>query len=237
MEKFFIIANWKSNKTTDEAIEWLREISKIKDHNLKIILCAPFTALYPLKLLIEKSGLPIKLGAQDISPFPDGAYTGEISARMLKDLGVGYVLVGHSERRRYFGETDIQVAQKVRMALDFEIIPIVCVGEFNQFINILNKLETKELAKIIFMLEPPGAISVQTGPVGQGEAESVQNVIEMIKKMKKFTPVSNFFYGGSVKSHNITNFLSQPEINGVVPGTASQNAQEFIKMIENAAKI
>ena len=113
MKTSTIVGNWKANKTIKEVKEWIEEFSGAwksgnrKHQDLEIALCPPFTLLYLLKLLISEFCLPIKLGAQDISPFPDGAYTGEISGRMLSDLAVNYVLVGHSERRRYFAETDI----------------------------------------------------------------------------------------------------------------------------------
>lgn len=235
-----IIGNWKANKTVREAKEWMDEFSgewksgNGKHQGLEIGLCPPFTLLYFLKLSISESCLPIKLGAQDISPFPDGAYTGEISGRMLNDLGVSYVLVGHSERRRYFADTDTQVVQKIRMSLDFGITPIVCTSGVDQFTSILNKLEAKEFGETVFMYEPPEAISAQIGFIGQGQAEPVEKVVKMIKKMKELAPASRFFYGGSVKSHNVADFLSQSEIDGVVPGTASQNASEFARMIQNA---
>lgn len=240
MKTPIIVGNWKSNKTVGEAEKWvgeLKEKTKVNGERwgkLEIVICPPFTLLYPFKLLVERSQLPIKLGAQDTSPFPDGAYTGEISGRMLRDLAVSYVLVGHSERRRYFAETDIQAVKKIRMSLDFDITPIICVSGVEQFTSILNKLEAKELGKIVFMYEPPEAISAQVGSIGQGQAEPVEEVVKTIKKMKKLTPASRFFYGGSVKSHNVADFLSQSEIEGVVPGTASQSAAEFAKIIQNA---
>lgn len=240
MKKLFIVANWKCNKTVGEAEAWLNEIQTDLANlsnltNLEIVLCPPFTLLPLLATKLQSyKATKLKLGAQDVSPFPEGAYTGEISARMLKDLGVEYVLVGHSERRRYFGETDDQVVQKVRMALDLQIMPIICISEFQQFISIFNKIDNTELDKVIFMYEPPNAISVQVGPIGQGEAAGVKEVVEQIKKMKELASGNKFFYGGSVKSDNVADFLVQPEIDGVVPGTASQNAQEFIKIIKNA---
>lgn len=236
MKRFTIVANWKANKTVTEMEEWVKVVAEnyAPKDNLEIVLCPPFNLLYPLKLSLAKYQLTMELGAQDVSSFPEGAYTGEVSARMLKDLDAEYVLVGHSERRRYFGETDAQVVKKVQMALDFQITPIACISELSQITHILSELKTLDLGKIVFMFEPAEAISLQVGSIGQGEAEPVSEVAEMIKKMKELTPQSKFFYGGSVKSHNIAGFLSQPEIDGIVAGTASQNAPEFIRMIQNA---
>jgi triosephosphate isomerase len=236
----FLFANWKANKTLSEAEEWIKGISNIKtpsSNNLEIIVCPPFTLLYSLKSAISQLPFVIKLGAQDISPFPDGAYTGEVTGRMLKDLGVGYVLIGHSERRRYFGEDSLKVAQKVRMALDFGIIPVVCCVDLEQFREITNKLEVEDLAKTFFLFEPPGAISAQTGPIGIGQAEEISEVVEFIKKMKELSPSSHFLYGGSVKSSNIAEFISQEVISGVVVGSASLNTSEFIKMINASTSL
>lgn len=147
MKKLLIVANWKANKTIDEATQWLKEVESIKYQvlsNLELIICPPFTLLYHLKLLITNSQLPITLAAQDVSPFPDGAYTGEVSARMLKDLGVKYVLIGHSERRKYFKEDEAILANKVREALDVGLTPIFCVQDQHPIQPVLWLLRFKQ---------------------------------------------------------------------------------------------
>lgn len=228
MKKLFIVGNWKSNKTIAEAESW---VGDLKNHlpslpnwsNLEIVLCAPFTLLPLLatKLQSDKA-TKLKLGAQDVSPFPDGAYTGEISARMLKDLGVEYVMIGHSERRKYFKEDDQMLANKVKEALDFGLTPIYCVQG--------KTTPVPEGVKII-LYEPQAAIG--TGQAGSPkEADQVGKALRQIPGEEVM-----ILYGGSVSPENINDFCRQENLNGVGIGGVSLDARKFLEIIENATRI
>ena len=137
MKKTFIIANWKSNKTGSEVSSWFQRL-KIKDlrlTNKEIIVCPSFTALPILKSLIINHKSSIKLGAQDISPFDEGAYTGEVNGKQIKELA-DYVIVGHSERREYFDEDEEVIKKKIELSLKYKIVPILCISETNQILNL-----------------------------------------------------------------------------------------------------
>ena len=218
----YLVANWKSNKTIAETKEWFQMLNAqcltLNEENIKVIICAPFTLLYPLKkLIINNSALIIHLGAQDLSPFPSGAYTGAISAEMLQGL-VDYVLVGHSERRRYFGETNEMVVKKVKMALKYKITPIVCLDE--------PYLET-QVQGLIFAYEPLAAIS-------SGKPDTPENANRVAEKIKNMTKQAPVLYGGSVNSKNAREFILEENIDGLLVGQASLGAKQFIKIIENA---
>lgn len=234
----YIVANWKANKTIKNVKEWLNEIRKTKikvPKKVKVILCPSFLHLIIIKKELEAHPLSfnLELGAQNFSPYSAGTYTGEIAACMLSDL-VEYVILGHSERRRYFKETDKEIKMKVIQALKHHIIPIVAFSKLNQVRLSVQGLKQEERKKVIFMYEPLKAISRQIGPIGVGRAAPLDQVVQMTKKIKKLFPKNKVLYGGSVKSHNIALYMTQPEIDGVVPGTASLNAREFIKLIKNA---
>jgi triosephosphate isomerase len=234
----FIVANWKSNKTIAEVKDWLDKVRQAKitaPKKTEIVLCPSSLHLAFIKKELEAQPLAfdLKLGGQNISAYPEGAYTGEIAARMLAEF-VDYVLVGHSERRRYFRETDRKIELKTVLALKNKITPIIAFSKLSQAKLAVRNLASQERKKVLFMYEPPEAISKQIGPVGVGRAASLDQVLSMVKKIKALFPHNKVLYGGSVKSHNIFLYFSQPEVDGVVPGTASLNAEEFIKLIKNA---
>jgi triosephosphate isomerase len=228
MKKLFVVGNWKSNKTVKEAEEWIKEFTGTwnmeygTQENLEIILCPPFTLLYYLKLQVTSYKLQVKLGAQDISPFPDGAYTGEISARMLKDLGVEYVIIGHSERRKYFKEDMQMLENKVREAFDAGLSPIFCVQE--------KTTPVPEGVKIV-AYEPVFAI-------GTGTPDTPENANEIAKIIKERLGGNTVvLYGGSVIPENVKRFYQQENINGILVGGASLDPEKFLKIIEHASKI
>jgi triosephosphate isomerase len=233
MAKPLIVANWKANKTIEEALNWLREfneelqIENLELEKIEVVVCPSFIALEPLKLSIINSQLPIKLGAQDISPFPDGPYTGEISARMLSGLA-DYVLVGHSERRKYFRETIGMIGQKVQMAQKVGIVPIICGGSLEEISGIVRESEG-----LCIMYEPPVAIS-QKGVYHSETPERAQHVLANWKSKVKGSS-NRFLYGGSVNPENVKSFLAQEDIKGVVVGHASLSSQIFLKVIKNAS--
>jgi len=199
--------------------------------NLQVVICPPAIHFPLVNDLIQKYNMSGRVlpGLQDLSSFPGGAYTGEVTARMAADSAF-YVILGHSERRIYFKETVQQTAQKVIQALDNNIVPIVSVDREN-FREVLGQFDDGMLSKIIIMYEPPEAISIQEGPVGTGKPAEISDIEDMITILHKLTPATKILYGGSVKSTNITGFSVITGLSGVLVGSASLDSDEFIKII------
>lgn len=200
-------------------------------NNLQLVIC-PAAIHFPLvKDLIRKYNLSgrASAGLQDLSAFPGGTYTGEVTGRMAGGMA-SHVILGHSERRKYFKETAQQTAQKVIQALENNIIPVVAVDRDN-FREVLGQFNDNELSKIVIMYEPPEAISSQEGPAGTGKPAEVSDIEDMIKILKNLAPESKILYGGSVKSGNISHFSSIQGLSGVVVGSASLDPDEFTKII------
>jgi triosephosphate isomerase len=220
MKKQFIVGNWKSNKTIDETQEWLNEFmvhsSQFTEEKV-VILCPPFPLLSLIQDFIKQHHLPIALGTQDISPFGDGAYTGEVDGHLLKDF-VQYAIIGHSERRKYFSETDELLGQKVAMAKAYGIEPIYCISEKNMPIP---------SGVNIVAFEPLAAI-------GSGHPDSPENAEEVARFLKEKNSVSYVLYGGSVTAANVRDFTQQVSIDGVLPGGASLSPREFASLIYHA---
>ncbi len=220
MKKIYIIGNWKSHKTVSEAAEWFEKISHLKPQfsnleNKTIILCPPFELLSLSSALIQEYALPFILGAQDVSPFDEGAHTGEIAAVQLKEF-VQYILVGHSERRN-LGETDEIVAQKSQQVLKAGLIPVVCV-------------QGKETPV------PEGVHVIAYEPVfaiGTGIADTPEDAEEVLKFFKE-KGMTTTIYGGSVSPENVSSFTTQPSVDGVLPGKDSLNPQLFADIITNS---
>lgn len=231
-----IVGNWKANKTLNEAKSWWKTFSQayFSRKDREVVVCPSAVYLFPLHKLLIRSEFPfpVKLGVQDLSAYPGGTYTGEVTGRMVDGIA-SYAILGHSERRRWLGETVQSVARKAVQALDHEITPIVSVDQKN-YDQQLYQFEKDVLPKIIFMYEPPEAISVEAGPIGEGEAADISNISDMALTLKKLSPKSKILYGGSVKSNNVSTYISLPDIDGVVPGTASMNVDEFIKLINQS---
>jgi triosephosphate isomerase len=180
------------------------------------MLCVPFTLLYTMKEEIQVSDLPITLGAENVSPFPEGAETGEESARMVKDL-VDWVIIGHSERRKNLGETDELLFKKVVHAKEAGLHVIYCVQN--------------ELVPV-----PSGVDGVAYEPVsaiGTGVTDSPENANNVIEHIKEKTRVSMVLYGGSITSANVASFVGQPSIDGVLVGGASLDSEKFVDLIAN----
>jgi triosephosphate isomerase (TIM) len=219
-KKIFIVANWKSNKTQEEAIGWLSEMSNLKDldlSNKEIIVCPSFVHLSPMKSYIEDQALPIKLGAQNISSFDEGAYTGEVNGRQIKELA-DYVLIGHSERRRCVGETEEMLMGKVKMAKQWGLKVIFCADNQNSLIPDETSIVT---------YEPPNAIS-------PAPADTPENAEKAAKAFKAKAPFEAILYGGSVALVNVTSFTLMESINGVLVGKASLDPKEFYEIVKNA---
>ncbi|MDP1722858.1 MAG: triose-phosphate isomerase [Candidatus Gottesmanbacteria bacterium] len=223
MGTILIAGNWKSNKTILEAKQWLQEwniqLSNnpiIQWKNVTVVLCVPFTLLYPLKKEIDRLKLPIELGAQDVSPYPDGAYTGEVSARQIKEFA-SWVIIGHSERRNYFGETDEILSQKVTQAKSVGLSILYCVPDDVTVV-------------------PVGVDAVAYEPVwaiGTGKSDTPQNAGQVIQSIKAKTHTPRVIYGGSVTSENVATFIAQPAVDGVLPGGASMDPVKFANLIKN----
>ncbi|MCL4353831.1 triose-phosphate isomerase [Patescibacteria group bacterium] len=224
MKPLFIVANWKANKTEPEAKEWLRKVSGIRQETRdkrKIIVCPPFILLPILKSLIINYKSLIKLGAQDISPFEEGAYTGEVSGRQIKEFA-DYVIIGHSERRRYFGEEENMILKKIEQSIRHDLIPIICISNLEQVKNL--KLKIKNY---IIAYEPLFAI-------GSGVADTPENAEKMAGEIKSKLGGVPVLYGGSVSAGNIHGFTSQEHIDGVLVGGGSLDPLEFAAIVKSS---
>ena len=225
--KKYIIGNWKSNKILSDVRSWFTEFNslykadnKISLDNLEIVICPPFIYLPEADNLIKKFNLPISLGVQDISPFPQGAYTGEVGASQIADFAK-FVLVGHSERRSNFGETDKLLFAKVDQADKNGLQVVYCVAD-NQ------TLIPQSVTMVAY--EPVWAI-------GTGKTESGENAGKVADSIRGNLKTLKIIYGGSVNSKNITDFLTGNRLDGVLPGGASLDAGSFWEMIVNASRI
>lgn len=217
MKKLFIAGNWKSNKTTEEAGAWLEKLN-VPQIAGTVVVCAPFTALAPMHWAIGQRKLPIELGAQDVSPFGDGAYTGEVSARQVKELA-GWVIIGHSERRNYFGETDELLGKKTAMAKEAGLKVIYCVQDAHT---------AAPQGVDVIAYEPVWAI-------GTGKTDTPQNAASVVSEIKSRTGVQICIYGGSVTAENVKDFVSTDVIDGVLPGGASLDPGKFGALVTRAA--
>ncbi len=246
MNKLFIIANWKMNPSAKKKAEVLFNNIKKKTKSLKnieVIICPPFIYLEQLVDSTKK----INLGAQDCHWENTGAYTGEVSAKMLKGLGCEYVIIGHSERRNYFKETNEMINKKLLGAFKNNLKPILCVGEKqdqemgdvvkNQLIRALNKVGRTRIKDLIIAYEPVWAI-------GTGKSCKPNDAMQaslFIKKIltknysRRIAENTPILYGGSVKSDNADLYIKQAEMDGVLVGGASLDADQFSKIIKNCS--
>lgn len=216
-KNIWIVANWKSNETIQEALEWVSLVGpKIERRdNLKVVVCPTFSAIEEVKKAVLVGSYPLMVGAQDLSPFEEGAYTGEEAASILKQF-VDLAIIGHSERRQNFGETDEMVAKKVEQAIEHDIIPLVCVQG--------KETPIPEGVKLI-AYEPIFAI-------GTGSPDTPANAKEVAKTFKQKYQDLEILYGGSVTSNNTKGFVMQETVSGVLVGGASLDAEEFTKIID-----
>ncbi len=238
MRKIVIAGNWKMYKTRAESLEFLQGFMSClteTPEEREVVLCVPFTSLAVLSKNLH--GSRIRLGAQNVHWQESGAFTGEISGPMLSELGVRYVIVGHSERRQYFGETDETVNLRLKAAQKYDLIPILCVGETKQQrdageteAHIFSQLE-KDLVGVdqqalVIAYEPIWAI----GTGDTCEAKEANRVIGLIRS-KLTNPDVPIQYGGSVKPENIDEVMAMPEIDGVLVGGASLEARSFSRIV------
>ncbi|MGA7934004.1 MAG: triose-phosphate isomerase [Kovacikia sp.] len=238
MRKIVIAGNWKMYKTQAEALEFLQGFMPQLTETLEdreIILCAPFTALGSLSQNLH--GSLVRLGAQNVHWETAGAYTGEIAPPMLTELGVRYVIVGHSERRQYFGETDETVNLRLKAAQSARLIPILCVGETKQqrdageteaiIISQLEKgLKGIDQQTLVIAYEPIWAI----GTGDTCESKEANRVVGLIRS-RLTNPNVSIQYGGSVKPENIDEIMAEPEIDGALVGGASLQPDSFARIV------
>ena len=246
MRRKVIAGNWKMNMLPNEAINFINEFAPlVKDTENEVVLCVPYTDLFYALLNVQETN--IKIGAQNMHFEATGAYTGEISAEMLKCINVSHVIIGHSERRQYFNETDESVNKKTKKALDTGLTPIVCVGETleereqgktgdiitTQTRLALEGLTGEEVAKTIIAYEPIWAIGTGKTATAEDANESVKTIRKEIEKNygKDVAECVIIQYGGSVKSTNAKELFTTSDIDGGLVGGASLKPEEFAKIV------
>ena len=246
MRKPIIAGNWKMNKTVKEGIDLINEIKKKNLNNdVEALVCVPFTHLTEAKKALEGTG--VKLGAQNVHFEESGAFTGEISPLMLEDIGVDYVILGHSERRQMFNETNEIVNKKIHSALDHKLKPILCVGESleereagkeievvtDQVEKSLKGVKLEDMENIVIAYEPIWAI-------GTGRTASSDDANSMLREIREKLgslyndEVKNLVrlqYGGSVKPETIKELMEKPEVDGALVGGASLKAEDFTQLV------
>jgi len=217
----YVIANWKSHKNIEEIESWFSKFVFSKQATKEVIICPPFSSLE--QVANKNTSDNFRLGVQDISSFPAGAYTGAVSALNLQGYPVGYALVGHSERRRYFHENHQDVANKVTQCLENKITPIVCVDD--EYISAQARaMEKQQLQKCIVAYEDLGAI-------GTGHNTPLEHVLKINQLIKANFGDIPIIYGGSVNSTNAKMYLDNTD--GVLVGTASLDPQDFMAIINS----
>ena len=246
-----VAANWKMHKTHLESIETVQKLSYLLDRDeaeaVEVVICPPFTALRTLQTLIQSDRLAFLLGAQDVHWEEKGAFTGEVSPLMLAALDVRYVIVGHSERREHFGETDETVARKVRAVFDAGMTPIMCVGEsleqrdagratdtvVGQVQGGLRKVSADVAGRLVIAYEPIWAIGTGRACAPGDAGEVIRAARDTLASLYS-TDVAEAVrvqYGGSVKAGNIRDFMAHPEIDGGLVGGASLDPEEFALIV------
>lgn len=251
MRKMLVAGNWKMNNTTQESLVLLASIESYLPaipEGVDVVLIPPFTALYSLSVSLQDSS--IQLGAQNIYWEDQGAFTGEISGAFIKDAGCNYVIIGHSERRKYFGETNKTVNKKIYAALRNDLTPIVCVGETleerdsgkhkdiveAQIKEGLNEIHSKDAEKMVVAYEPVWAIG--TGKTATPEqAQEMHYFIRNLLEKLYDAPTANairILYGGSMNASNCTELLTQKDIDGGLIGGAALKGKDFTEIIKAA---
>lgn len=249
MRKPFIAGNWKMNKTANEAVELVAALKKklagIDD--VEIAVCPTAVNLVPIYNIISDSN--IQLGAQNMYWEESGAYTGEIAGPMLKEVGTTYVILGHSERREYFNESDEEVNKKAIAAFKFGLKPIICVGETleereagktldkvrEQVKADLNGFSREEVAETVIAYEPIWAIGTGKTATAEDANDVIKNIREIVREdFGDAADQIRIQYGGSVKPATIKELMAQPEIDGALVGGASLDADSFTQIVEGA---
>lgn len=251
MRKPIIAGNWKMYKTEDEAVQFIYKVAGEMPSVEKVdsVICAPFIAL---KSLVKSQGDNLKIGAQNMHFEEKGAYTGEIAPSMLTNIGVTYVIIGHSERRAMFNETDEACNKKVHQAFNHGLVPILCVGESleqretgktndlltEQLEKDLEGLSKEQVAKLVIAYEPIWAIGTGKTATSDVADETCGFIRETVKRLydEQTSEAIRIQYGGSVKTSNIDELMSKPNIDGALIGGASLVAEDFITLVKAAVK-
>ncbi len=255
MRKTIIAGNWKMYKTINQAIDLAnglkRELFKVDLSAIDVVLCPVFTALSEVAEILNETD--IRLGAQDLYWQEEGAFTGEVSAPILKDAGCQYVIIGHSERRQFFGETNDSVNKKIKASLKHELTPIICVGENLQeresnstfkvvkdhIQGALADISAEDMLKTVIAYEPVWAIG--TGKTATpAQAQEVHKFIrDLLRKMygEEVAASVRIQYGGSVKPENITELMGQADVDGALVGGASLKADSFSSIVIKASEV
>ena len=246
MRKKVIAGNWKMNMLPNEAIKFIEELTPlVKDTENEVILCVPYTDLF--YALLTAQGTNIKIGAQNMHFEEKGAYTGEVSGEMLKVINVEYVIIGHSERRQYFNETDETVNKKIKSAFKYGLKPIVCVGETieqreagkavdiitNQTRLALEGLTDEQVRNTIIAYEPIWAIGTGKTATSEDANKSIKAIRQEICQIYGQNVANGVIiqYGGSVKSSNAKELFEMSDIDGGLVGGASLKPEEFSKIV------
>jgi triosephosphate isomerase len=251
MRKPIIAGNWKMFKTRNEALKFIYAVSdKLPDiEKVDSVICAQFTVL---RCLVKRQGENLRIGAQNLHFENEGAFTGEVSAPMLKEINVSYVIVGHSERRAMFNETDEAINKKLHKALEYDITPILCVGESleqresgqteahlaEQLEKDLAGLTAEQVKGIVIAYEPIWAIGTGKTATSEVANETCKFIREKIASMydQDVADAIRIQYGGSVKLNNIHELMMMPHIDGALIGGASLDPEDFVKLVEAAVK-
>ena len=246
MRRKVIAGNWKMNMLPNEAMEMITKLAPdVKETENEVVLCVPYTDLF--YSLLAAQGTNIKIGAQNMHFAEKGAYTGEVSGKMLKAIGVEYVIIGHSERRQYFAETDETVNKKIKAAFENELKPIVCVGETleqreagiafevitEQTRKALEGLTETQVQNTIIAYEPIWAIGTGKTATAEDANESCKKIRDEISKIYGQNVAEGVIiqYGGSMKPENAKELLEMPDIDGGLIGGASLKAETFEKIV------
>lgn len=248
-----VAGNWKMYKTAGEGailVQNLEELARDIWEEVEVVVCPPFTALKSVSTVIELDRLQMGLGAQDMHWEAEGAFTGAIAARMLVDLRCDYVIVGHSERREYFGETDETVNKKVHAVFEAGMVPIVCVGESlavreaeetesfvrGQVRAALEGLSAEQAARLVIAYEPVWAIGSGRTPTPEGANDVARSIRATVGATfgQPAAIQARVLYGGSVKPENAATFFAEPDIDGALVGGAALQADSFAYIVEAA---
>lgn len=249
-----IAANWKMHKTLSEAAQFIKEfLPKVEGlEGVEMVVCPPFTALGAVGWALAEAKGKVALGAQNMNKETHGAFTGEVSGPMLKDVGCQYVILGHSERRTIFGETDQQVGEKVKAAFAYGLVPILCIGETlqereagqtdavnrRQLLAGTEGLTAEQVASFVIAYEPVWAIGTGKN-CAPGDAQATIAAIRTVVGEKfggQAAQAVRIQYGGSVKPNNVGEYMGQPDIDGALVGGASLEAASFAAICEGAKR-
>ncbi len=246
MRKPIIAGNWKMHKTIKEAVEFVNEVKdKVSNTDVEAVICAPFIALKDLKEATK--GTNIKVGAQNMHFEEKGAFTGEVSPLMLKEIEIDYVVIGHSERRQYFNETNETVNKKVLKALEYRIKPILCVGETLeeregektknivkvQVEKALENVAKEKVADVVIAYEPIWAIGTGKTASSKDANDVIAYIREVVKGLygEEYSEEIRIQYGGSVKPSNVEEIMNEEDIDGALVGGASLQPNDYIDLV------